>query len=75
MTIQQQQRLYDTLKRIARQYRKSESILNKPDFGLEPTECLEMAYDNIQAEAASAIFGIRRPVDAAAMSRKEGAQP
>lgn len=55
------QRYYDTLKRIARTYRRSESILNKPDLGLEPHECLEYAYDNIQAEAEAAINGKRRP--------------
>jgi len=63
MNIEQQQRLYDTLKRIARQYRKSESILARPDVGLDPHECLEYAYDNIQAEAAAAIKGVRRPLD------------
>lgn len=61
MTIPQQQRLYDVVKRIARTYRKSESILARPDAGLDPHECLEYAYDNIQAEAAAAIKGVRRP--------------
>lgn len=62
LTIAQQQRLFDTLRRIAKSYRKSESILARPDAGLEPHECLEYAYDNIQAEAAAAIKGVKRPV-------------
>ena len=61
LTIQQQQRLYDTLKRIARGYRKPDSILRRPDFGLDGAECLSMAYENIQCEAANAIKGVRRP--------------
>lgn len=62
LSIQQQQRMYDALKRIAKDYRKPSSIISKPDLGLGPQECLEMAYENIQGEAKAAIMGIRRPV-------------
>lgn len=66
MKAEQQQRLFDALRRIAKDYRSAQSILNKPDFGLDGPECLEMAYENIQAEAAAAIKGIRRPTIEAA---------
>jgi hypothetical protein len=61
LSIEKQQRLYDALKCIAKDYRSAESILRKPDFGLSPDECLEMAYDNIQLCAKAAIKGIKRP--------------
>lgn len=64
LSIEKQQRLYDALKRIAKDYRSAESILRKPDFGLDPSECLEMAYDNIQSEAKAAIKGVKRPQNA-----------
>lgn len=52
-------KLYGALRRIAREYRSSESILKKGDAGLSGEETLEYAYDNIQAEAANAIRGVR----------------
>lgn len=61
MKIEHQQRLYDALKHIARDYRSAEKILSKPDFGLGGEECLAMAYENIQELAASAIKGMKRP--------------
>ena len=61
MKIEHQQRMYDTLRRIARKYQRSERLLAKGDFGLTGEETLEAAYDNIQSEAAAAIKGIRRP--------------
>lgn len=61
LSIEKQQRLYDTLKRIAKDYRSAESILRKPDSGLDGPEELEMAYENIQDEAKVAIKGVRRP--------------
>ena len=64
LTIEKQQRLYDALKRIARDFRTAESILRKPDFGLDATECLEMSYENIQDVAKNAIRGIKRPESA-----------
>lgn len=64
LPIATQQRLYDALRRIAREYRSSESIVSKPDMGLSGHECLEYAYDNIQALASAAIRGVRRPKEA-----------
>lgn len=61
ISIEKQQRLCDALKRIAKDYRSAESILRKPDFGLDPEECLAMAYENIQATAKAAIKGMTRP--------------
>lgn len=56
-----EQRYYDALKRIARDYQKSDRLLRDGDCGLEGPEALGMAYDNIQSEAAAAIRGKRRP--------------
>jgi hypothetical protein len=58
-----EQRYYDVLKRIARDYRSSKSLLSKGDCGLSGEEALEYAYDNIQGDAAYAIQGRRRPKD------------
>ncbi|WP_033447563.1 hypothetical protein [Bordetella bronchiseptica] len=60
---EREQRMYDTLKRIARGYctpdqmRRSE----KARCGLDYEEALGYAYENIQREAAQAIKGMRRP--------------
>lgn len=61
LSIEKQQRLYDALKRIAKGYRSASSILARPDFGLAGSECLEMAYENIQKTAKAAIEGVKRP--------------
>jgi hypothetical protein len=61
MKIEQQQRMFDALRHIAKDYRSAESILRKPDFGLDSEECLSMAYENIQSTAKAAIKGVRRP--------------
>lgn len=54
-------RLYDTLKRIARDYQTPDQIRRSAerDYGLSPEEALEYAYENIQHEAKSAIKGLR----------------
>lgn len=66
MTYQSnEQKYYDVLKRIAKEYQSSERLLKKSwnDWGLEDgTEALQMAYDNIQQEAKNATKGKRRPV-------------
>lgn len=55
-------RYYDTLKRIARDYQTPEKLRrNSGQYGLEWVEEMEMSYENIQAEAANAIRGKRRP--------------
>lgn len=67
------ERLYfDVLRRIARDYDSAEKILSNSErrYGLSGPEGLEMAYDNIQTEAANAIRGKRRPVDKPAVSKK-----
>ncbi len=60
------ERLYfDALRRIARDYDSPEKVMRDAGrrYGLAPEEALQMAYDNIQNDAANAIRGKRRPVD------------
>lgn len=57
-----EQRLYDALKAIS-QYQSPEK-LRKDSFGiygLDGPEAIEMAYENVIAEARVAIKGMRRP--------------
>lgn len=56
---------YDTLKRIAKGYMTSDKMRREANgkYGVSFEELLEMAYDNLQAEAADAIRGKRRPKD------------
>ncbi len=58
-----ERRYYDALKRIAKAYQSSDRIaaMAEKQYGLEPREALEMAYDNIQGEAEVALRGKRRP--------------
>ena len=58
-----EQRMYDTLKRIAKGYRKPDWFERNSEkaYGLPPADALEMAYENIQAEATLAVRGMRRP--------------
>ena len=58
---------FDVLRHIARGYDSSRRIMHNSDknYGLSPIEALEMAYDNIQAEAERAIKGKRRPAPSA----------
>lgn len=58
-------RLFEALRRIARDYRSAESLLAHGDCGLRGVEALELAYDNLQFEAKRAIAGVRRPPKAA----------
>lgn len=59
--------LFDALRRIARDYHEPEGIRRdverkkSPVYGFPFEEALEMAYDNLQAEARGAIEGMRRP--------------
>ena len=57
------QRLYDVLHKIAKGYMTPDELRRKceKEYGLEYHEALEMAYENIQQEAAQAIKGMRRP--------------
>lgn len=62
-TPSNERRYYDALKLIAKGYDKSERITKNAelDYGLDPQEALEYAYDNIQSVAANVIHGKRRP--------------
>ncbi len=67
------ERLYfDALRRIARDYDSAEKVMRYADrrYGLDPTEALQMAYENIQNDAANAIRGKRRPIDKPEVSAK-----
>lgn len=63
MKVEQQQRLYDALKRIT-QYDTPTRLKkdSRGDWGLDYEEALEMSYENIQEEAKSALKGIKRPI-------------
>lgn len=53
---------FDALKTIAKQYQTTDQLRRGAgQYGLEHTEELEMAYENMQAVAARAIFRKRRP--------------
>lgn len=58
-----EQRYFDALKRIARDYQTPEQLRRscERDYGLNYEEALIYAYENIQSEAAAAIKGKRRP--------------
>lgn len=55
-------RYFDALKRIT-QYDSPERLRRTAEkqYGLDPAEVIEMAYDNIQGEARAALQGRRRP--------------
>jgi hypothetical protein len=58
-----EQKYYDTLKRIAKSYERADRLLKNGErmYGCSGEEALMMAYENIQQEAANAIKGKRRP--------------
>lgn len=63
LSIETQQRLFDVLKRIAKDY-DAPSRLHKTAedrYGISGEEAIEMAYENVKADAARAIKGLRRP--------------
>lgn len=57
-----ERRYFDALRQITA-YDSPERIERtaERDWGLEPHEALQMAYDNIQGEARAALHGKRRP--------------
>jgi hypothetical protein len=63
VTIEQQQRIFDALRTITKDYQTSDQIRRTSikNYGLECHEALEMAYDNLQAVAKHAIKRIKRP--------------
>lgn len=58
-------KMYAALERIAKGYQTPEQLRknSSKQYGLDYQEALEMAYENLQAEAKAAIKGIRiKPV-------------
>src|ERR1044072_1113919 len=55
--------MFVALETIAKNYETSSELRksSKNNYGLDYEEALEMAYDNIQSTAKSAIKGIKRP--------------
>lgn len=64
--INREQALYDALKRIT-QYDSPDKLRRRAskDYGLDGDEAIEMAYENVLAEAKKAIKGMRRPTEGA----------
>lgn len=54
-------KLHAALRRIAKSYQTPAQLRrnSEKEFGLDYEEALEYAYENIQAEAAAAIKGVR----------------
>ena len=54
---------FDTLRRIARDYLTVEQIKRDAErkYGISYQEALELAYENMQLDAADVIKGKRRP--------------
>jgi hypothetical protein len=54
-------RMYTTLKRIATGYQTPDQLRrnSEKEYGLSYHESLEMAYENLQAEAKAAVKGVR----------------
>ena len=61
-SLKREQKLYDALKRIA-QYSTPRNLRRRAekDYGLDPSEAIEMAYQNVLDEARAALNGMRRP--------------
>lgn len=61
--VRQADRYFSVLVKISKAYMTTEQLIRraKKEYGVEYCEALEMAYDNIQADAAAAIRGMRRP--------------
>lgn len=63
-SLDRERKLYDALKRITMYYPPDQ--LRKralKEYGLDATEAIEMAYENVLAEAKAALKGMRRPVE------------
>jgi len=54
-------RMLATLRKIATGYQTSEQLRRKAkqQYGLDASEAIEYAYDNIQQEAKNAVRGVR----------------
>lgn len=55
-------KLYNALKRITL-YDSPDKLRRRSekDYGLPPEETIEMAYENVLAEAKAAVKGVRKP--------------
>jgi len=64
-SIKREQRLYDALRMIARDFQTSSQLKKESEttWGLDASEALEYSYDNMQAIAKSAIKGMKRPTE------------
>lgn len=62
MKAEKQIELYDALKRIST-YMKPETLRKNSEsiYGVGANEAIEMAYENVIAEAKNAIRGVSRP--------------
>jgi len=60
--MSREQKFYDALKRITA-YATPDKLRRTAEkqYGLEPEEAIEMAYENVLQEARNAIKGMRRP--------------
>ena len=54
-------RMLEALRRIANEYQTPQQLKKggAESFGLEPSEAIEMAYENIQEDAKAAVKGVR----------------
>lgn len=74
LSIEAQQKLYDALKKIAREFQSPDQLRRNAerDYGLSVSEALEMAYENIQTLAADTIRGVRRPKQKMTLREQHG---
>ena len=63
MSEKHEQEYFDALRKIAKEFHSPETLKKAAEkqYGLGPEEAIEMAYENIQGIAASAIRGRSRP--------------
>lgn len=61
-SLERERKLYDALKRIT-MYEPPERLKRnaEKEYGLKGSEAVEMAYENVLAEAKGAIRAMRRP--------------
>lgn len=61
-SLERERKLYDALKRIT-MYDAPEKLHKRAgkDYGLSGNEAIEMAYENVLAEAKGALKGMKRP--------------
>jgi hypothetical protein len=76
MSTANEVRMYETLRRIARDYQTPDQLRRSAErqYGLSYEEALEYAYENIQADAKAAIKGMKRPKVSEQMVPTGGAQ-